>query len=148
MPEKMEILNHRLFEVAPHILFDAVADPEKLKQWWGPQGFTNRIYEFDFRVGGDWRVIMTSPDGTDFPNRSTFREIVPAERIVFLHHEPMHVYTMEMRFTAEQGGTRLRWRMLFEPTEENLQLEKFIAVANEQNFDRLENLFQKMNGEH
>jgi hypothetical protein len=81
---------------------------------------------------------MTASNGTDFDNHSTFREIIPGRRITFLHHLPMHVYTMEMTFTAEDGGTRLNWRMLFEPTEENLELQKFIRAANEQNFDRLE----------
>ena len=146
MTEQMEILNDRLFDVDPATLFDGFADPGKLRQWWGPHGFTNRIDEFDFREGGDWHVTMTSSDGTDFANRSTFQKIVPAERIVFLHHEPMHVYTMEMRFVPESGGTRLHWRMLFEANEENLQLKKFIAAANEQNFDRLEHLFQQPNG--
>lgn len=145
MTEKMEILNDRLFEVDPPTHFDAFADPEKLTRWWGPHGFTNRIDEFDFRPGGDWRITMTASNGTDFDNHSTFQEVVPTERIVFLHHLPMHVYTMEMRFVGESGGTRLHWRMLFEPTEETLQLKKFIAAANEQNFDRLEALLQQLN---
>ena len=145
MSDKMEILSDRLFEVDPPTLFDAFADPEKLTQWWGPHGFTNRIDQFDFRPGGDWRITMTASNGTDFDNHSTFQEVVPTERIVFLHHLPMHVYTMEMRFVGESGGTRLHWRMLFEPTEENLQLKKFIAAANEQNFDRLQDLLQQLN---
>jgi uncharacterized protein YndB with AHSA1/START domain len=142
MTGQMEILNERLFGVDPATLFGAFADPQKLKQWWGPHGFTNTIGAFDFRPGGLWQITMTASNGTHFPNRSTFQEIVPGRRIVFLHHEPMHVYTMEMDFLSEDGGTRLHWRMLFEPTEENLQLQKFIAAANEQNFDRLENLLE------
>jgi uncharacterized protein YndB with AHSA1/START domain len=142
MSGKMEILNDRLFVIDPANLFDAFADPEKLKHWWGPHGFTNTIGAFDFRPGGLWQITMTASNGTDFANRSTFQEIVPDRRIVFLHHEPMHVYTMEMDFLPEDGGTRLHWRMLFQPTEENLALQKFIAAANEQNFDRLENLLE------
>jgi uncharacterized protein YndB with AHSA1/START domain len=146
MTDKMEILNDRLFAVDPQTLFDAFADPQKLKQWWGPHGFTNRIDEFDFREGGSWRITMTASNGTDFDNHSTFREIVPARRIAFLHHEPMHIYTMEMTFSPESGGTRLHWRMLFEPTEENRELEKFITAANEQNFDRLEQVLNQHQG--
>jgi uncharacterized protein YndB with AHSA1/START domain len=86
---------------------------------------------------------MTASNGTDFDNHSTFQEIVPHRRITFLHHEPMHVFTMEMTFLAEDAGTRLHWRMLFEPTVENREIEKFIRAANEQNFDRLE---QVLNG--
>ncbi len=143
MTDSMEILNERLFAVAPVTLFDAFADPDKLAVWWGPHGFTNRIEAFDFRPGGEWRIIMTASNGTEFPNRSTFQEIVAPERIVFLHHEPMHVFTMEMDFLQEDHGTRLCWRMLFQPTAENLQLQKFIAAANEQNFDRLEHLVKQ-----
>ncbi|MDH4439653.1 MAG: SRPBCC domain-containing protein [Rhizobium sp.] len=145
MTDKLEILNERLFAVDAPTLFDAFADPDKLKHWWGPHGFTNRIDAFDFREGGSWRITMTASDGTDFDNHSTFQEIVPTSRVVFLHHLPMHIYTMEMSFAPEEEGTRLHWRMLFEPTEENRQLEKFIRAANEQNFDRLE---QVLTGHH
>ncbi len=138
MTDKLEILNERLFSVDAPTLFDAFADPNKLVRWWGPHGFTNRIDEFDLREGGSWRITMTASNGTDFDNHSTFQEIVPARRITFLHHLPMHVYTMEMTFIQEDDGTRLHWRMLFEPTDENRELEKFIRAANEQNFDRLE----------
>ncbi|MCK8778498.1 SRPBCC domain-containing protein [Rhizobium sp. NTR19] len=145
MTDKMEILNERLFAVDAHTLFGAFSNPDHLEQWWGPHGFTNRIHEFDFRPGGTWRITMTASNGTDFDNRLTFREIIPGERLAFLHHEPMHVYTMEIRFVPETDGTRMHWRMLFEATEENLQLKKFIAAANEQNFDRLEDLLQQLN---
>ena len=146
MTDKMEILNTRLFRVDAATLFDAFADPEKLEQWWGPHGFTNTIDTFHFRPGGTWQITMTASNGTDFVNQSTFQEIVENSRIVFLHHEPMHVFTMEIDFLPEDGGTRLRWRMLFEPTQENLQLQKFITAANEQNFDRLEELLNPVGG--
>ena len=138
MTDKLEILNERIFAAPRAAVFDAFADPAKLATWWGPHGFTNRIDEFDFRVGGDWRVTMTSSDGTDFANRWTFQEIEPARRVVALHHEPMHVFTLEMTVEEDASGTRLTWRMLFEPTDENRELQKFIRAANEQNFDRLE----------
>ncbi|MNL72341.1 hypothetical protein D3C87_1976370 [compost metagenome] len=89
---------------------------------------------------------MTASDGTDFDNHCTFEEVVAPERIAYIHHLPMHVFSMIMTFDEEAGGTRLTWRMLFEPTEENLQLEKFLAAANEQNFDRLENHLQQKTG--
>lgn len=140
MTDKMEVLNERLFTVDRTTLFRAFSEAELLEQWWGPHGFTNRISAFDFRTGGTWQITMTASNGTDFHNVSTFREIVVPQRIVFEHHEPIHVYTMEIDLTDEMEGTRLNWRMVFNATEENLQLQKFIKAANEQNFDRLEDL--------
>ncbi|MCL6707064.1 SRPBCC domain-containing protein [Pseudomonas sp. R2.Fl] len=138
--DKLEIRNERLFDVEVDTLFSAFADPDKLREWWGPHGFTNRIDAFDFRPGGTWRITMTASNGTDFDNRWTFQEIVPSARIVALHHEPMHVFTLEATFAREGAGSRLTWRMLFDPTDENRELERFLAAANEQNFDRLQAL--------
>lgn len=145
MTDKMEIVNERLLPVDPAAVFNAIADPKLLALWWGPHGFTNRIDEFDFRAGGDWRVTMTSSDGTDFANRWTFQDIEPERRVVALHHEPMHVFTLEMTFEGTASGTRLKWRMLFEPTEENREIEKFIHAANDQNLERLEQVLQQGN---
>lgn len=138
--DKLEIRNERFFDAKAGTLFSAFSDPDKLRQWWGPHGFTNRIDEFDFRPGGSFRITMTASNGTGFDNRWTFQEIVPSSRILAVHHEPMHVFTLEVTFAEEVDGTRLGWRMLFDPTDENRELEKFLAAANEQNFDRLQAL--------
>lgn len=143
MTDMLEILNERLLPADPSAVFNAVADPKLLALWWGPHGFINRIEEFDFRVGGDWRITMTSSDGTDFANRWTFQEIEAPRRLVALHHEPMHVFTLEMTFEGADTGTHLKWRMLFEPTDGNRELQKFIQAANDQNLERLEQLLSE-----
>ncbi|QLF70926.1 SRPBCC domain-containing protein [Peteryoungia desertarenae] len=141
---KLHIENERIFPVSKERLFCAFADPSQLERWWGPHGFTNRIDTFDFRTGGEWHITMTSSDETDFANRWTFQEIVAPHRIVALHHEPMHVFALEMRFDPIGNGTRLFWRMEFDDTPENREIERFIAAANEQNFDRLAALLNEL----
>jgi uncharacterized protein YndB with AHSA1/START domain len=136
--EKLHIVTERVFGVPAETLFAAFADPLTLARWWGPHGFTNDITEFNFVAGGDWRVTMTNSDGTDFANRWTFQAIEPPRRILALHHEPMHVFTLEVTLTPETEGTHMTWHMQFEDTPVNREIERFIAVANEQNFDRLE----------
>jgi uncharacterized protein YndB with AHSA1/START domain len=135
--EVIEILSTRVFPVERERLFRAFADPEQLKLWWGPHGFTNRIDAFDFRPGGDWRITMRNSDGEDFANHSTFEEVRAPEEIRYFHHGPIHAFTMIMSYADAEDGTRLTWRMLFARNRENLGLKKFIAAANEQNFDRL-----------
>jgi uncharacterized protein YndB with AHSA1/START domain len=148
MNDSIEILNDRLFPVDRATLFDAFADPRKLEQWWGPEGFTNHVTHFDLQPGGSWLVTMTADNGTDFHNRWTFEEIVPGEMVRMTHHEPVHIFTLEMRFADEEHGGRLWWRMLFDRTEENEVMEKFLHAANEQNFDRLERLLRQHKGDH
>lgn len=134
----MEIINSRVFKVTPEDLFDAVANPEILAQWWGPEGFTNTFEQFQFEPDGDWHFTMHAPDGTGYYNESRFIEVVRPSIIVLEHLRPMHYYKMHMIFKEEvTGETRLTWLMIFEDSEENHKLKDFIAKANEQNFDRL-----------
>ena len=136
--DKLHIVSERDFNASAETLFSAFSDPQRLAVWWGPHGFTNRITEFDFSPGGTWAVTMTSSDGTDFDNRWTFQAIEPARRILALHHEPMHVFTLEITFDEQPQGTRLVWHMQFDDTPENREIERLIAAANQQNFDRLQ----------
>lgn len=139
----MEIITSRSFAAKPETLFAAFADPDQLKLWWGPDGFTNSIHEFDFRPGGTWRFTMHAPDGSNFENTCTFSEIVAGKRIVFVHHLPMHVFTMTMTFAPDSAGARLNWHMIFEPAQSNATLRPFIEAGNEQNFNRLEEHLKK-----
>ncbi len=139
----MEITNSRVFNASRETLFDAFADPDKLARWWGPDGFTNTFHKFDFEPGGTWHFTMHASDGSAFENTSTFSEITKPERIAFVHHLPIHVFTMTMTYAAEATGTRLTWLMQFEPSADNAAIKDFIAAANEQNFDRLETLLKR-----
>ncbi|TDH34331.1 ATPase [Pseudohoeflea suaedae] len=133
----IEIRNERTFSVNRQTLYSAYADPAKLAEWWGPHGFTNRISVFDLKPGGMWLITMTASNGTDFENHWTFEEIDDGRRIVARHHEPVHVFTLDMTFSDHPDGSRIEWLMIFDRTEENEEMEKFLHAANEQNLDRL-----------
>ena len=131
------VINTRIISASPAELWQAWADPAQMDRWWGPEGFTNTVHEFDLRPGGAWRLTMRSADGTEFLNEKVFTDVVPHERVVFRHLSPLHVFTMEILLTPRGGATKLTWRMEFE-TPTSAELLKFITMANEQNFDRLE----------
>ena len=40
------------------------------------------VAEIDLRVGGGWRYVMATPDGTEVAFHGEYREIVPSERLV------------------------------------------------------------------
>lgn len=82
-----EIVVSRIIESPRRLVFEAFTDARHLGQWWGPNGFTTTTRAFEFRPGGVWDFIMHGPDGADLPNWIEWREIVPPERIVYLHGE-------------------------------------------------------------
>ena len=103
-----EIVSTRVFAAPRGLVFEAFSNPDHLKHWWGPKGFTNTFSEFDLRPGGAWRFVMHGPDGVDYQNASDFVEVVKPERIVFQHLRPMHRFRVSRRDheTGEvhQGG--------------------------------------------
>ncbi|MFO0880698.1 MAG: SRPBCC family protein [Gemmataceae bacterium] len=138
-----EIVSSRVFDKPRATVFAAFSKPEILARWWGPNGFTSTIEEFDLRPGGAWRMVMHGPDGTDYPNHSVFVGVVPDERVVYDHLGTVHRFRMTMTLSDEGDGTRLTWGMRFEDVEEAEKIGRFIAGANEQNFDRLEAELQR-----
>jgi uncharacterized protein YndB with AHSA1/START domain len=72
----------RVFDAPRELVFKAWTEPERLKRWWGPKGFTTPFCEIDLRPGGVFLYCMRSPEGHDHWGRGVYREIVAPERIV------------------------------------------------------------------
>lgn len=134
-----EILSERVLSAPRERIFQAFADPAVLARWWGPQGSVNLFEIFDFRPGGRWEFVMRAADGTEYPMRHRFLDVVAPDRIVVEHIQADHHFQLHMTLDALEGGrTRLRWRMRFESAAEAARVRQFVLQANEQNFDRLE----------
>jgi uncharacterized protein YndB with AHSA1/START domain len=118
-----EIVITRILHAPRELVWQVWTEPQHVTNWWGPRGFSTTIKKMDFRVGGTWEHTMHGPDGTNYPNKSTFKEIVPHERITYLHgggreDGPGASFTATWTFeTVEGNKTRLTGRMMF-PTVE------------------------------
>lgn len=112
----------RIFDAPRALVFAAWTEPRHLAQWFGPNGFSLTTHSFDFRPGGTWRFVMHGPDGRNYPNRVTFEEIVPPERIAFRHSgeddfEHIQFKTI-VSFEDIGGKTKLTMLGIFPSAEE------------------------------
>jgi uncharacterized protein YndB with AHSA1/START domain len=73
----------QLIDAPREEVFRAWTEPEKLKQWWSPGGYTTKYAEVDLRTGGRYLLVMQPPDGEPFHLAGTYREIVAPERLVY-----------------------------------------------------------------
>lgn len=78
-----ELVLQRIINAPPHKVFEAWTNPELMKQWFAPKPWTTPVIEVDLRPGGSSLVVMRGPDGTEFPNRGVYLEVVPNRRLVF-----------------------------------------------------------------
>jgi uncharacterized protein YndB with AHSA1/START domain len=126
----------RLFDAPRDLLWQCFTDPERMKHWWGPKGFTVIASKMDLRVGGTYHYGMKAPDGSPMWGLFTYREIVPQERLIFVNSfsdenggvtrhpmAPTWPLTMLSTFTFEDaahGKTKftVRWQALDASPEE------------------------------
>jgi len=78
-----ELLIMRTFDVPASVLFALWSKPEHVKHWMGPSNFTCPEADIDFRVGGAYRILITSPEYGENRFGGVYREIVPNRRLVF-----------------------------------------------------------------
>jgi uncharacterized protein YndB with AHSA1/START domain len=84
----------RVLDAPRELVWKCFTDPERMKQWWGPKGFTVTVSKMDLRPGGSYHYRLQAPDGTPMWGKMVYREISPPDRIVFINS-----------FSDEAGGT-------------------------------------------
>lgn len=132
MTADREIVISRTISAPRELVFEAFTQVRHLSQWWGPEGFTTTTRSFEFHVGGVWDFVMHGPDGTDYQEWITYREIVPPERIAMLHGEHRddpNAFESVLTFEPAGEGTRVVMLTVF-PTKElrDAAVEKYHAI--------------------
>nr|WP_315201909.1 SRPBCC family protein [uncultured Flavobacterium sp.] len=134
-----EIVSSRIVNAPQKLVYRAWAEPEHLKNWWGPAGFTNTFNEFDFRVGGKWSFIMHGPDKGNYPNECEFIKIEEPSLIAWKRHSKPLFQILATFEEVSSEKTKIVFKMLFNSAEKCNKLKPFVIDKNEENFDKLEN---------
>jgi uncharacterized protein YndB with AHSA1/START domain len=116
----------RIIKASPRTIYQAFLDPEAVASWRPPEGMKARIYAFDPREGGAFRMSFgytathhAVPGKTtehDDVFHGTFLELVPDERIVevveFESDDPAFAgaMTITTTLTPVPGGTEVAIR--------------------------------------
>ena len=131
-----EFVMSRVFDAPRALLWQSFTDPERMKHWWGPKGFTVLAAKMDLRVGGTYHYGMKAPNGSTMWGLFKYREIVPQQKLVFINsfsdekggvtrHPGSATWPLTMRSTftfedAPGGKTKftVRWQTLDATAEE------------------------------
>ena len=86
-PKTYDMVLTRTFDAPVEDVWRAWTEPELVKRWWGPTGFTTPLAEMDVREGGTSLVCMRAPaefGGQDMYNTWTYATVIPMERLEFV----------------------------------------------------------------
>lgn len=133
-----EIYSSREVNAPLEMLYQTFANPLQLKKWWGPEGFTNTIHEFDLRPEGKWILTMHGPEKGNYENASVFK-IVEPNKLIRWTRTSQPLFDMEVGFEKmSDSKSKISFRMIFNTVEECDKIKSFAVPKNEENFDRLE----------
>jgi uncharacterized protein YndB with AHSA1/START domain len=115
--EGRDLILTRIIDAPRAKVFKAWTDPELLKKWFAPAPWTTPVVETDVRHGGSSLIVMRSPDGSEFPNRGVYLEVVENERLVFTNAytkawEPSEKPFMTVILTFEGEGRSTKYTVL------------------------------------
>jgi len=100
----------RTFDVPPERVFDAWLDAGRVATWMGPRGVRAEVVTLEPRVGGRYRILMHTPDGSNPTVSGIYREIVRPARLVFTWawaHESGHETVVSLTFRQAGKGTEM-----------------------------------------
>jgi len=139
-----QIYSARILNAPIKTVYEAFSNPNHLAVWWGPNGFTNTIHEFDLKLGGKWILTMHGPEVGNYENSSVFKTVEPLKLIAWTRvSQPL--FEMEVGFKKiNDSQTEISFRMIFETADECDKIKKFAGPKNEENFDRLESELLRM----
>lgn len=107
----------RRLAAAPETVFAAFADPGLVCRWLSPSpDIVLTFPEFDFRIGGAYRLAYHLPGGRTMVVNGVYEAITPPSRIVFSWNvEPPDEHAglrsrVTVTIAADGGGTALRIR--------------------------------------
>lgn len=109
----------RVFDAPRQLVWNAWTTPAMLVHWFGCAAFSTESAETDLREGGNWRVVLRTPDGEDIPSYGTYTAVKPIDHLAFTHQwekqpvevNPAHHRTLvEIDMHDEGSRTRLEFR--------------------------------------
>ena len=141
-----EIVTVRMLDFPKEKVFEAWSNPDQLKVWWGPKGFSNTFELFDFRPGGQWKFVMHGPEKGNYKNECEFLEIDEPD-LIYWKRLTQPLFQVCATFEEiEKGKTKLTFRMIFDSVEACNKIKPFALDKNEENFDKLNNLLENIYG--
>jgi uncharacterized protein YndB with AHSA1/START domain len=114
------------FDAPIEHVWDLWSDPRKLERWWGPPTHPATFQKHDLTPGGEATYFMTGPDGAMW-GAWRVRAVDPPTSLEFTDAfaDPdgtpvadMPVFTVTVRLTERDGGTRMEMLLRFESGED------------------------------
>ena len=134
----LELKFSRTFETAPEFVYNALTQPDLIKQWFGPHGYSCPVVIVDLRFDGDYHIEMKPPEGEIIKLNGVYQVVNPPNTLEYTWQweEP----------DAKETGVKVKFNSFDNGTEVFVEQGEFASAESKEgheqgwleSFDRLE----------
>ena len=142
------LIHTRLLDAPRELVWEVWTNPEHIKEWWGPDGFSLTTKAMNVEAGKTWEFIMHGW-GKDWDNKVEYTEVIKPSLISYKHSGAGADYNFSVTITFEEveGKTLLTMKSVFKSKEIIDELNKKVNAieGGKQTLNRLENYLKLLN---
>lgn len=136
------LIHTRILDAPRDLVWEVWTNPEHIKEWWGPDGFSLTTKSMNVQPGKIWDFIMHGW-GRDFDNKIEYITVKKPSLITYKHSGEGVDYSFTVSVSFEEIGekTLLTMKSTFESKEIIDELNRKVNAieGGKQTLNRLEN---------
>lgn len=142
------LIHTRMLDAPRELVWEVWTNPEHIKEWWGPDGFTLTNKSMSVKSGDCWEFIMHGM-GRDWNNRIEYLEVIKPSLITYRHtgaENEDYNFSVSVSFEEIDGKTFLTMKSMFKSKDiiEELNRKVNAIEGGKQTLNRLEKYLQLM----
>ena len=79
----LELELSRTFEANPEFVFKALTQPDLIKKWFGPHGYSCPVVDVDLSVGGNYHIEIKPPEGEIIKLNGVYKVVDPPKALEY-----------------------------------------------------------------
>lgn len=140
------LVHTRLLDAPGDLVWEVWTNPEHIKEWWGPNGFSLTTKSMTVEPGKIWEFIMHGM-GRDWDNKIEYLEVKKPSLLTYKHtgaENEDYNFSVAVYFEEVEGKTLLTMKSTFksEAIIEELNRKVNAIEGGKQTLNRLENYLE------
>jgi len=144
--EENILIHTRILDAPRDLVWEVWTNPEHIKEWWGPNGFSLTTKSMKVEPGKIWDFIMHGM-GRDWDNKIEYVQVTKPSLLSYKHsgaEDEDYNFTVTVSFEELEGKTLLTMKSVFKSKAIIDELNRKVNAieGGKQTLNRLENYVQ------